>query len=407
LAWTSSRMLLRKFKKSKITIIEPEPSFAKIFSKIGINKNKRIKIIYDRPENLIFSMNEKFDLIIADLFTGFENFEEKNFFEGLKNTLNLNGYLITNVFSEPEKLKHAGPYFSQLTKFKSKDSTFITFRRKDFRVLPEGYIYYRQSKAFLERECKAKPRFKLIGHDGAYGQTWGYGPWKFENYYGDEEPAVTKGGPYRMIMWQPITRKDKPKGWHRLLFNGGLHRTGFADLELHEDYRKGWSEHAKRHAKKWDKEKDTEWELIHPSMEEFLIAYKRTQKDFLLKKMFIDLLEKEVMGQGDLVRIYGARRVGSESLEAGFVCIDIPEIRQSLHLISFIHEDARNSAVGYGLMDEWFKSLKERGIRFADFGTFWAKGDPRSWKGFSKFKGQFGIQYINYKNPLVRWTGKL
>ncbi len=90
---------------------------------------------------------------------------------------------------------------------------------------------------------------------------------------------------------------------------------------------------------------------------------------------------------------------------AGFVCHDIPEAKQSRHLMSFIHPTAKSTPIGVGLMDEWFKYAIAQGFAFLDFGVFWMPGDPESWKGFSRFKGQFGITYVEYPRARLRRAG--
>src|SRR5690606_31616023 len=101
----------------------------------------------------------------------------------------------------------------------------------------------------------------------------------------------------------------------------------------------------------------------------------------------------------------GVRRKGEEKIIAGFVATDVPEAKQSKHFISFLHPEAKRAPVGTGLMDVWFERALANGTKHLDFGVFRAPGDPSSWEGFSKFKGQFGIFFIRYPYPLVRTAG--
>jgi len=56
-----------------------------------------------------------------------------------------------------------------------------------------------------------------------------------------------------------------------------------------------------------------------------------------------------------------------------------------------------------GLFDHWFKDSLAQNTAFIDFGNFWKKGDPRSWKGFSIFKAKFGPTYFFYKPKLYKF----
>jgi hypothetical protein len=55
-------------------------------------------------------------------------------------------------------------------------------------------------------------------------------------------------------------------------------------------------------------------------------------------------------------------------------------------------------------MDEWVQHGVRTGLKYLDFDCFYYKGDPKDWRGFSKFKSQFGIHFIVYPNPLMRFV---
>ncbi len=273
-------------------------------------------------------------------------------------------------------------------------------------ALPNGFVFRRFSLGFLQRETSGSTRNKVVTEAGMPGISCRIGPVNFEIYVGDTEPIVKPGGPLRRILWQPITRTDRPTGWGRSWLDSRIRMTGFAEIVAGEPYDKKWTDHAKRHAKRWRKERGVVWEMVTPTLEEFIAAYKKAKKDPTLKFLFVAQLRTAVRAHGSLVRLFGVRRAGTNGpIEAGFACIDVPEAASSLHLISFINESLRKTPVGVGLMDEWFVTSPALGIRFLDFGVFWAKGDPMSWQGFSQFKAQFGIHFICYPIELARWEG--
>ena len=230
---------------------------------------------------------------------------------------------------------------------------------------------------------------------------WRHGPLSFEGYESDEEPVITEG-PARMVIWQPLTRKDKPTGWHRSFIQMNFRRTGVAEITDPDHYTAGWSDHAKRHLRKWLRTQPYRIEETQ-DLDEFVRAHRATQKLWLIKSDFIRIVERRKVVHGDDTRLFVARNVDG-GVVAGFAAIDLPTQNQSHHLISFIHAEAEHTSVGTGLMDHWFKHAIARGIRFLDFGVFWTFGDPLDWRGFSRFKSQFGIHYIHRPNPLVKFV---
>jgi hypothetical protein len=88
---------------------------------------------------------------------------------------------------------------------------------------------------------------------------------------------------------------------------------------------------------------------------------------------------------------------------AGLVVVDAPEAGISLHLAAFTHPDGFHRSAGVGMIDHWFQDGLKRGSRFVDFDLFWTPGDPTTWQGFSRFKGQFDVQYVRYPQPFSNY----
>ena len=105
---------------------------------------------------------------------------------------------------------------------------------------------------------------------------------------------------------------------------------------------------------------------------------------------------------GDLFHLYGVVSLDTGELIAGLAVLDVPEIRVSIHVTGFILPIARHTPAGVGLINHWFCESQSRGIRFCDFDGFFAPGDPISWKGFSRFKSQFGVRFVAYPDPFWR-----
>lgn len=269
--------------------------------------------------------------------------------------------------------------------------------------LPDGYVNYRADRGHLAGESRGNPRYVLVGREGCWGLRWHYGPLWFEKYVGDAEPEIEPGGPRRIVIWQPMRRVDAPAGWKRSESVMNVRLSGFAEVAA-DEYWKTWSSHARRHRAKWLSQAP-EWEAFTPPDQDFLAGFEGAQMDGVLKALFSGLFKESRKAHGEGLEAVAFRRKGSSSIEAAFACVDVPGSRQSVHLTSYIHASARETSVGHGMMDWWFRRARAKGQRFLDFDRFWAPGEPPSWKGFSRFKAQFGVRFVRWPYPLVRWAG--
>lgn len=265
-----------------------------------------------------------------------------------------------------------------------------------------GRRSYRGDPDFLRRECVTTRGSEVVRAGEAFGMRWKHGPFRFERYTGDAVPEPDASGPLRLVIWQPQNRVAKPKGWIAGFPKMSLGRTGHVAVSGGTGHEKNWSSHARRHLAQWRRQSG--WEIAESDIGPFLDAYRRSTQDRVLRLMFSYVLKEKIAGHGERVRLHVARQDGE--IKAGFACVDVPETGESLHLISFIRPEARDASVGIALMDHWFRTAPLRGIRFLDFGLFWRKGDPRDWKGFSRFKSQFVSTYVDYPAPFLRFAGR-
>lgn len=271
--------------------------------------------------------------------------------------------------------------------------------------LPEDYLTYMSHPGYLAREVATQSGFVQTGSAACPGVAWKYGPLRFERYVGDNEPEYDPNGPPRLVTWQRVNSNHVPPGWKTTRLVMATSRTGFATVDGSPEYYKQWSSHAQRHRKQWLKQK-AEWEIVPITVDEYIAAYKRSKQDAFLKFLFSNMLREKTRGHGARVHIVGARRTAPHSpTEAGFAFIDVPETQQSIHLMSFHSQAAKEVSVGTGLMDYWFQQAPAAGTRYLEFGCFWTPGEPNSWKGFTKFKSQFGLHFTDYPQPLARFMG--
>jgi len=266
---------------------------------------------------------------------------------------------------------------------------------------PEGFHIRFECKSFLERVARSHKGFRVVGEEQCWGLRWSRGPFTFERYTSDQEPVVDPG-PHRFIFWQRLKRTDIPKGWYFGNFlTNHVRMVGFTEITQPDSYYRSWSDHGQRQRRQF-LNKQKHWEQCVISLQEFLDGYAHTRKSRTLKYLYQWVVREEERCHGSLVRFVGMRRSATGTLEAAAAFIDIPEIQQSYYLASFVHDSAKKDLVILGLIDHWFRTASEKGIRFLDFGAFWAPGDPGEWKGFSLFKSKFCMRYLQYPNALMK-----
>lgn len=400
--------LHRRFPKARVTAVEWDPVMVEIADQCRCYSSAlRPRIIIDDATHALGEMTEKFDLIIFDAYIGntMMSIRDSAFVTHLARVLEPDGYLLFNASDKPAALDLIKPLFSEHERWKYRFNHLGLFRHfgmgKAGDPLPEGYHSFHAVHEYLRRESLVDKKRQLMGEHGAYGLRWRHGPWWFEGYRADHEPKIQPFDHWRMVIWQPITRLDKPQGWYRSWIQMNARKTCFAEIAHPEKYWEAWSSHAQRHRRRWLKQE--EFVGGDATLEEFVAAYRQCDKLRLLKEDFIKFLQRKAAAHGTRMRYLVARHHTTNEIRAGLAVLDIPEARQSVHIISFIQPDAEKRSVGFGLIDLWFKHGIDHHLRFLDFDLFWALGDPKGWKGYSNFKRQFGVRYICYPNPLIRF----
>lgn len=271
--------------------------------------------------------------------------------------------------------------------------------------LPSGYAPRQQWPEYDQAaQVPAFMRPRSVGST-IKGIQWGLWPIMFEEYVSDDEPSTATDGPNRVIIWQRLTRRNVPDGWLQMSRKPGRVE-GFALLDK-DDHRRTWSESARRYARKWQ----TDFLHIHYDIEE--ISFDEFCKNYLLSTVAkkAQTLQLDILAQmlandacAPHVTLWGARNIQTEELVAGLAIVTSQTHRASYYQAGFIKETPDNAPAMIGLMDHWFMVAKERGVRILMFGGFWHPGLPKKvWGGFSAFKAKFGLQYIEYAPPLMRF----
>ncbi|MSR84870.1 class I SAM-dependent methyltransferase [Candidatus Uhrbacteria bacterium] len=406
--------LHRRYPGCQITAIEWDPVMIKIADQLKMYPREwHPQILLDDVEQAVKTLQEKFDLILFDIYTAnriLPSAGTSRFVSDTARLLEPDGYLLfnANVVTGPSVLESIGHDLCEHERWRYRWNTIALFRHFGRGMigesLPSSYTPYRSVQTYLARDGAGQKNRWVIGDEPQRGVRWKHGPLWFEAYHGDRDPIIKPFLHWRMIIWQPFVRLDQPKGWHRSWVQMNPHLTGFAEIKHPDAYWKSWTDHAQRHRKRWLKQ--TDFTLEEVDLEIFISAYKHSPKLLLLKRDFIHLLKKKKRAHGDLLHLFVARERLTNQIVAGLAVLDIPEAQQSIHITAFFLPCVKHTSVNVGLMDHWFQDAIKKDLRFLDFDLFWAPGDPREWKGFSKFKSQFGTQFVRYPNPLVKFVKK-
>lgn len=271
--------------------------------------------------------------------------------------------------------------------------------------LPDGYVPYRACKEYFVRESSVLKDTTPVAGGVTWGVAWSHGPLRFEKFMSDEEPSGNRSGRLRLTIWQRLSRRDVPRGWWRAPEDMGLRMTGIADVADGE-YERRWTSHARRHLSRWRKlVASGTREVVALDLAGYLDAYARADQDAFMKIAYPKVVREKAAAHGNRMRFLGSRRPGG-TIDAGLAYLHVPEVATSVHVAAFIGGDAKDDAAGTGLVARWFEDCRTDGMRFLDFGFFWAPGDPRDWKGFSRFKCQFGTRLLRFPRPLMRLSGR-
>ena len=404
-------LLRRRFPGAFITVIEWDPVMIHLARTLRIyTPDERISIKEGDARELVPTLAQTYDLITVDLFRGSDPspvLVDASFIWALASKLAPRGYLLLNVYQTNAVLPFFDHALSRQATWRYWYNTVALYRPRGCGMvgdpLPDGYTTVKQSPSYVRGDCDPRTRAYLVGSEERWGARWWHGPLCFEGYETDVEPQI-EPGPRRMVIWQPLTRLDKPTGWHRSFIQMNFRRTGFAEIKNPERYWESWTPHAQRHRRRWLREQA--YEIEEAAEDAFVVAYRdATRVPRYLRGDFIKMVRRRRAFHGADTHLFVVRERKTGRVMAGLAVVDTMDASHSTHLVSFVHPDAISTSASTGLIDHWFQHCIRQGIRFLNFGVFWTFGDPWSWRGFSRFKSQFGIHYIHRPNPLVRFVG--
>ena len=388
---------LRLFPNARLTVVEWDPKIIELAKRFGFIQNpERVQIIQGDAAAILPSLRKNFDLIIVDLFQGKKVAAavQESFFKSIQKILNKNGAVLLNVFEQLEIISLAQKYFNVEGQWLDRYNQLAILKQK----IPDDFMPFRFVPEYLTAQAQLG-KFSAV-HSAIPGMQWQLGPIKFVKYLSDRQPDLKDIKQPAIIIWQRMNSAPKPKGWFSMSIVTSPKCTGFLDLSA--DYKDSFSSNVQKQLKKWQQQKES-CELIAPNPEEFLQAYSKTEKPKDIINLHTQIFKDKLAAHGKNLRLLALRLRHDRNIVGGLAFLDLPGASVSAHIISFIHDQAKETPVGFALIELWLEHCKSNNIKYADFDILRAPGDPKSWQGYSDFKKQFGLQQIQYPPALVKF----
>lgn len=399
----------KRFPDCHITAIEWDARMVEFMDATQtFQKNERPEVLIGDAAELILSISGRFDLVCIDLFNGKDPspvLQNASFQQAIAEHVDAYGFVLINTFRTPFSMLGWKESFCLVEKWQTYANQMTLLRPHGAGTLgdtlPEGYERAQANHEYLKREFANWNTYRLISSGKSLGLRMPLGLLCFEFYRGDHEPELSADEDRRLVFWYPTSRIDRPKPWWRLPFQLDRGKTGFAIVEAGEAYWQAWSSQARRHRNTWYRQH--RYILCTPSLDEYIEAYARCSLNPGLVQGFSRTIQRKKKSHGERLRLFGIRDTETGNIIAGLTTLELGEILQSVHVTSFILDEARKTPAGTALIDAWFADGQKRGFRFFEFDGFWMPGEPKSWKKYSAFKQQFNIWFILYPKPLIRW----
>ena len=280
--------------------------------------------------------------------------------------------------------------------------------------IPDGYKYYRSAFA-SHRDYRLSRSNQVSSIPVKNGFFW----WKFPIIHGvfalyyflkcpnspPKKQLQEKEGGHGIIFWAPWweTPHDM-NGWIRLpkWLSRGFHhasRSSFSVLEWPEYYQ-SWAPSARNHRRKILQYREQKTiEIRSCSAKEWLETYKKTRLPHDNKSYFIRRLEFLEEHFSKNLRIYMAYK---DTIPlAGWVFLD--EWETSVYLFAFQDEIGKPYHLGLGIIDYWFLDSYQKWFKYLDFDHMWNIWDPKSYKGYTKFKSELANYELLFEDIWVQW----
>lgn len=382
-------IIKKKYPKAHIDAVEWDEIMVNIYNRF-FKKKISCKIFVENAFDYLKRCNTIYDIIIIDIFTGGHvdsNAEKDLFIVNLKKLLSRHGVILFNAYDRPEIIKLYLEEFIILKKITYKLNIMYILHHKNFN---DGFIPFLTNKEYLVNESSNM----LLKQREGYSMEWYIGRLRVVKYIGNTPPDIIKKG-LTLAIWQPIDNSIN-KTWGLIPIKKN-NITGYTFIDnKFENY---FTKQTQRYLKKYF---DKSYYIEEVSSEEFLYWYKIISKNKNAYKLFESVIPKKIIRHKKNVHLILIKMNKTATVLGGFAYLDIPSIKTSMMITSYVKKNEDYTA-GIGMVYYWFKYCLENKLVYADFDTFYAKGDPKQWIGFSNFKANFGTRMVIYKPIQIKF----
>ncbi len=230
---------------------------------------------------------------------------------------------------------------------------------------------------------------------------WGFWPLYFELHLGDAPPdlmATKKRGRLtysRIVVWQRSNEVPLTTGWYT--FSKKPRRIdGYFTFTPQEPYENRWKKKVRKEVHHWRRYLNIRYRIDEVTAEEYIEFYLQSATLTRAGHEPMEILHAQMglPGAENLFRFWVTRDIEDNQVTAGLCASFSPTTLSSEYRVPFITTPLKSGVAMTGLVDHWFKTSEELGIKHLSFTHFWRSGLPKRQKGYSKFKSKFGLTYV-------------
>ena len=238
------------------------------------------------------------------------------------------------------------------------------------------------------------------------GVRYGFWPLYIEVYVGNHIPDISFSRSYgtqrtRIAMWHSyVPTLPIPSGWHHLS-NHTESLIGYATIPPEGPYHLQWSKRTREYRNAWlHRYHNKTHHIENISIIEFETVYRKTAAFRIAGSLLLRDIKNRIEAKSTPVELVVVRNTHTNKIVAGGAFEYSASCKSVYYITGFHISEETPAPCMIGLFDEMFQRAQSKGMCYVDFGLFWKKGEPRSWKGFSAFKSKFGTHY--FESPPIR-----
>lgn len=401
-------LLQKKYPKAYSTAVEWDEVMIDLTRALGkVHQHEQAHIVHEDACTFLATNEQTYDLIFMDLFKG-ETVSPEVVREEtiglLRSHLSEQGILVVNFFKQKHLVALYEKFFLLQGQYTYNENTLAIFsllgsshvhNHKD-----TDFVHIRQSASFVQGFFSDVCR-TILDTSHSLGVRYTYGICAIEYHFGDKEPELEPYRGIRFVIWDRLHELARPPGWMKTYIGGKLAPHAIINLSR-EEYWSDWSHSTKNHRARWFTQ--NEYEIVAVDIDAFIPYFIQYARPASVSHYCVKAMKREYGVYGDNMRFFVLKRKEDGTICAGISVVDFPDISQSYYAFSFYARDKIPRQSGVWLLNYWFMECVKRHITYANLGTVYAPGQPRSWKGFSEFKMYFRPFIVVAQEPLWRCT---